>query len=189
MTKRRRKKKKQRSQPMPNNNEIDLDKIFCINAKKYKLSKILLKSVAMVESAMDPHAYRFEPEFWENYLKEHPLWSEKVPEKVSASYGLMQLMYTTAWELGFRDEPEELYNPVYNVELGAKLLRRHLNKMKGIQNIEPYIAHWPWGIALAWYNRGRKNNPDVTGKLKNPEYLDKVKIEMWKLIASGEEEC
>lgn len=187
--KKRRKKKKQiRSVPMTNNN-VDLEKLFCINAKKYKIPKLLLKAMGVVESALDPKAYRFEPGFWDRYLKDNPNWMDKEPEKVSASYGIMQLMYTTAWELGFRGEPEDLYNPVYNIELGAKLMRRHLDKMKEIQNIDPYIAHFPYGVACAWYNGGRKNNPQIDGRLRNPEYVDKVKIAMWKLLSAGDEEC
>jgi len=188
-SKKKKKKKKQRSAPMAKNNAIDLDKLFCINAKKYKIPKILLKSVAMVESALDPRAYRYEKDFFKRYMENHPLWQDKDPERYSASYGVMQLMYVVAWELGFRDEPEELYNPVYNIELGAKLLRRHLNKIKTVKNIAPYINFWPRDLALAWYNGGRKNNPTVEGNLRNPEYVDKVKIEFWKLVAAGEEEC
>jgi len=192
---RKHKKKKQRSKPVPKNNEIDLDNIFCRAAKKYKIPKIILKAIAQVESSMDIRAYRFEKEFFDRYLKDHPLWHDKVPEKVSASYGLMQLMFTTAYELGFKNDdkspkdPEELYNPEYNIQLGAKLIRRHLDKMKEIKNIQPYIGYSPFEIAFAWYNGGRKNNPDVNGKLRNPGYIEKVNIAWWQLLVSGEEEC
>lgn len=87
--------------------DIDLDKVFCMVSKKNRIEKLWLKAIAIVESNLDPKAYRFEPGFWERYLKNNPEWSDKDPKRVSASYGVMQLMYTTAWLLGFRGEPED----------------------------------------------------------------------------------
>ncbi len=167
-----------------------IDKAFCIAAKKYKLKKVDLKSIAMVESAMDPNAYRYEDRFWNRYCKDNPAWKDEDSRVVSASYGLMQIMYVVAVEIGFsRDrDPKELYDPLTNILLAAKLLRRHLDYMA--KHPKPiHKDYWPWELALAWYNGGRGNNPREDGSLRNPEYVDKVRKAKWDLIYSGEEEC
>ena len=186
-TRRQRKKKKGRSnspqaKKEPNGHTVDLDKIFCMNAKRYRLEKLLLKAVAMVESSLKVRAYRFEPAFFDRYLAKKDEWKTRDPNEVSASYGLMQIMFTTAHSLGFRGTAEELYNPVYNIGLGAKLLRQNMDGKKDTTN----TALWPMDIALARYNGGWKGNPGDDGTLRNQSYVDKVKTAYWKL--RGEEE-
>lgn len=167
-----------------------IDKALCIAAKKYKLKKVDLKSIAMVESAMDPSAYRYEPDFWNRYMKDNPEWSDTDSRITSASYGLMQLMYVVAVELGFsRDrDPKELYDPMTNILLAAKRLRNHLDRMAKYPK-DTFKDYWPWELALAWYNGGRGNNPRDDGSLRNPEYVEKVRKAKWDLIVLGEEEC
>jgi len=137
----------------PNNTLTDeeLDKLFCSIGKKYNLKKLFLKAVCLVESDLNELAYRFEPKFWERYLKDNPEWKDKNPKEVSASYSLCQLMFTTAWGLGFRGTGEDLYNPVYNIELGAKFIRQHVDKCKR----ERYHFNTPFNplsMAMARYN-------------------------------------
>lgn len=190
MTTRRQRKKKKRSINNPqakkpaDSHTVDLDKIFCMNAKKYRLDKLLLKAVATVESSLKVRAYRFEPAFFDRYLATKEEWKNRDPNEVSASYGLMQLMFTTAHQLGFRGTGEELYNPVYNVELGAKLLRQNIDNKRLTTN----TALWPIDIALARYNGGWKGNPRDDGTLRNQSYVDKVKRAYWKLRGT-EEDC
>ena len=166
-----------------NGAKVDLDLIFCTIAKKYRLEKTLIKAMAIVESALDVRAYRYEPMFWERYLKNNDAWKDKDPKIVSASYGLMQLMFTTAWQLGFRGQAEDLYNPVINVELGSKLMRQLIAVINSSSN----ISLWPFDIALARYNGGSRGNPQADGSLRNQSYVDKVKAAYWDLRGKKEE--
>jgi hypothetical protein len=106
--------------------------------------------------------YRYEPAYWRRYLEGKPAWAppagaesgpalEAWKRRVSASYGLCQLMYPTAvWLLkGERFEPEELLEPGLSCELGARLLASHL------------AAGATWREALAAYNTGRAR-PELT---------------------------
>jgi len=152
-------------------------KICCMMAKKFRLDKLLLLAMIQVESAGDEKAYRFEPEFWQKYLANNPEWMDRNPKEVSASYGLMQLMYTTAAMLGFTGDGALLYDPVINIELGAKLLRRNLDQLKDIKNKKL----WPMDIAIARYNGGTWRNPDKAGDLRMQDYVDLVKAAYWKV--------
>jgi len=165
-----------------------LDKLFCMNSKKYGIPKLFLKGVAMTESSMMERAYRYEPGFWDRYLKDNPLWKDQDPAVVSASYGLMQLMYTTAYEMGWRGTQEDLWNPVYNIELGTKLIRRLVDKVVEQKLVEKYIWFSPLEIAMARYNGGRTGNPNEKGVLRNAKYVTKV-IRNWRDFQSKEEEC
>lgn len=165
----------------------DRDKLFCMNAKKYRLKRLLLKAVAMRESSLNERAYRFEPGFWERYLKDKPEWKDQDPKIVSASYGLMQLMWTTAWGLGFRGTQEDLWNPVYNIELGAKLIRKILDSITTPEMAE-YFWLSPIAIALARYNGGARDNPDMSGELRNGQYAMNV-LGTWEKLKKTEKEC
>ena len=166
----------------------ELDKLFCMNGKKYRVKKLLLKAVAMVESSMNQKAYRYEPEFWRRYLAENPEWKDKEPSIVSASWGLMQIMWTTAWSLGFRGTAgEELEDPATNIMLGAKLLRAHLDKIESLGLCSTNTL-WPIEVALAWYNGGRKGNPNENGTLRTQKYVDKV-LRAYCEFRKKESEC
>lgn len=166
-----------------NGTKVDLDLIFCTIAKKYHLEKALIKAMAIVESALDVRAYRHEPMFWERYLKNNDDWKNKDPKIVSSSYGILQIMFTTAHQLGFRGQFEDLYNPVINIELGAKLIRQLLNGIKTTTN----EALWPLDVAICRYNGGSRGNPGADGSLRNQSYLDKVMKAYWDLRGKGEE--
>ena len=75
------------------------------------------------ESSGDPQAYRHEPAFYTRYIQGKSAWKENPyyddPKRISASYGLMQIMYPTAYTVGFRGKPEDLYDPRQNLEAGA----------------------------------------------------------------------
>lgn len=170
--------------PTPN---IDLDKIFCLAAKESGLEKLLLKAVATVESALDIRAYRYEQGFWDMYLKDNADWKDKEPRVVSASYGLMQIMYVVAHEAGFTGTDEDLYNPVMNIKLGAKILKARIDKSIGY-HLHTKHQIWPIRIGLAQYNGGRGGNPRDTGELRNQSYVDKV-FKVWHKLRQTEEEC
>jgi len=70
-----------------------------------------VQAVIIQESSGRAAAYRYEPGFYTRYLKDKAEFAGMDPQRVSASYGLMQIMYPVAYELGFRQEPEYLFVP------------------------------------------------------------------------------
>lgn len=108
----------------------------------------LLEALVLTESSGRADAFRFEPEFYARYLQGKPAWAGKIPRRVSSSYGLTQVMYSTALEYGFspRAEPEALFIPAINLNLGARILASLLRWSRF--NVRQ---------ALAGYNGGRGN--------------------------------
>src|SRR5436190_17055569 len=81
-----------------------LEEIISTAAYWYDVPVPWIRAVIDVESGWNATAYRFEA---------------KIND---ASYGLMQLLYRTAQGLGFTGQPEDLYDPAVNIDLGARLL-------------------------------------------------------------------
>jgi hypothetical protein len=109
--------------------------------------------------------YRYEPGFWDRYMgpssrtwpkyrppSEHPAVVEAWKRRVSASYGICQVMFTTAQERGFVGRPEALFDPMLSAYYGAKHLRHLLDGP----------AKGDLRDALAAYNTGRARD-ELTG--------------------------
>lgn len=135
-------------------------------ADQHRLDPNLVEAVSRVESSGKTHAYRYEPRFWLRYMAKDPKWDGAIPERVSASYGLLQVMYPVALELGMppADPPEYLFVPVHGLQYGCRKLREVLGWANG-----------DVAAALAAYNGGktRDNAPGVEHK-RNQSYVDKV---------------
>lgn len=131
-------------------------------AARHQLDPNLVEAVVLTESSGDTRAYRYEPAFWQRYLATKPEWQHADRERVSASYGLMQVLYPVAKELGYTGEPETLMVPRIGLEYGCLKLRTLLAWARGDVR-----------TALAAYNGGAGNNP-IGGPLKNAAYADKV---------------
>lgn len=86
------------------------------------LDPLLVEAIIFVESSGRASAYRYEPAFFKRYLEPLSQYAHANPERVSASYGLMQCMYSTARDYGFDDEPEVLFLPATAVRYGCKHL-------------------------------------------------------------------
>lgn len=80
------------------------DELIAGAAGKYAVPESWIRAVIDVESAGRPTAYRAEPQIND------------------ASYGLMQLLESTARGLGFDGPVETLYDPAVNIDLGTRLL-------------------------------------------------------------------
>lgn len=106
----------------------------------------LIKGVIGRESAFVPTAKRGEPQIGD------------------ASYGLMQLLYSTAKALGYTGTPEGLLDPATNIHYGTMLLAQNLSRTGGDEAsaISAYNGGWrpslgfgaratrPLRVCLAW---------------------------------------
>jgi soluble lytic murein transglycosylase-like protein len=142
-------------------------------ARVYKIDEALIRAIIKKESSWRPYAYKVEKSFWSRYLtgiknlffktvtKKDDQWLA-YPDIVSASYGLMQIMLTTAMELGFQyDFPFELFDPATNIKYGCLLLKKYYNR------------YGDWNDAIASYNQGN-NRKNSDGSYINQVYVDKV---------------
>lgn len=134
-------------------------------AKRHELDPLVVEAIVWQESGGRTHAYRFENGFWLRYLAHNPEYQDKNPDRVSASYGLMQVMYTTAVECGFRGEPELLFVPRIGLQCGCEYLARLLKWANGDQR-----------KAFAAYNGG-KGNAMAGPPFPNEKYVKSV--EQW----------
>ena len=139
----------------------------------YGIDEKLIRAIIKKESSGNQWAFRVERGFWVRYFPGIKAIFSRTPEKdeqwlaypdiVSASYGLMQVMLSTAMELGFRFQyPGELYEPATNIKFGCLLLKRNFDRYKN------------WDDAISAYNQGN-NRKDSSGKYVNQYYVDKVK--------------
>jgi len=119
---------------------LDPDLVEAITIKE---TRKVINGVSYLSRA---DAFRFEEGFYNRYLKGKPEWKGKIPRRIASSYGLMQVMYTTAFQFGFRGEPELLFVPENSLFWGGKYLR--------------YLLQWSGGHehkACAAYNGGQGN--------------------------------
>lgn len=144
------------------------DELIMTMAASYQLPVVLVRAVVVHESVGGlPHAIRFEPDFYDRYLKGKPLnyrpehcsWeTERIGR--ATSWGLMQIMGETARVIGFRGWFPELCLPAVGLEWGCRYLRRLADK---------YLAEGGWPTVMRAYNGG----PGNRGNLDSP-YPDKI---------------
>ena len=138
-------------------------------SSRYGLDARLVEAIVRTESSGIASAYRFEPGFWTMYLAKNPKYMHRIPREVSASYGLMQIMYPVAVENGYRGEPVGLYDVETNLDLGCKYLAS-LMRWAGRHR----------DAAIAAYNGGKGVGLGIdpkTGRkvpFRNQQYVDKV---------------
>jgi soluble lytic murein transglycosylase-like protein len=146
-------------------------------ATKWGLDPLLVEAVVVQESAGNTDAFRFEPDFWNRYLKGNPKYRHLNPRRVSSSYGLMQVMYCRILEDKVADndawEPELMFIPENGLDIGCGLLRELLEWAAGIEPVNPTCT--PQFAALAAYNGGRGgNDPSKNWPLRNGRYAREV---------------
>jgi soluble lytic murein transglycosylase-like protein len=137
-------------------------------AEKHQLDPILVEAVVVRESSGNADGFRFEKDFWNRYLKPNRLYSGRNPRRVSSSYGLMQVMFSTAVDRGFGVDlaPELLFLPENSLEYGCRHLRYLTDKMLAKY---PSVSPYERTVAiLASYNGGFQG-PDAL-RPRNKEY-------------------
>lgn len=151
-------------------------------ALKYGLSADLVEAQVVVESAGCADAFRPEMGFFTSYLKGQPAWAFTFdnPRRYSASYGLQQVLFPVAVELGYRvfDPPELLFVPETALEYGCKKLAQ----LMAWANLETFHADGDTRMrsALAAYNGGKKRNEPDLAPDRNADYAEKV----WRIYQS-----
>lgn len=119
----------------------------------------IVRGIVCQESAGNPDATRYEPEFYKRYIADK--WPGE--HERATSYGLMQIMLQTARERGFKGDFHELLTPAVGLYWGC----RQLSVMK-----ERHFKRGGWEAVIAAYNAGspRKNGD----KWVNQPYVDGV---------------
>lgn len=129
----------------------------------------LVEALVIIESGGHADAFRYEPAFWKRYLQGKPEWADCVPRRVSSSYGLCQVMYPVAKELGFSGVPELLFVPTTNLTWGCLKLSQLLQWANGDEE-----------RALCAYNGGKLQN--VKRPFRNQAYAAKVLAQKQRMI-------
>lgn len=84
----------------------------------------------------------------------------------AGAYGLMQLLPTTAADMGYSGRPEGLFDPETNIRLGMRYLIWIWNFLTARLGREPTYSEW-----LSAYNGGVGN---VLKGWRNSSYVDKI---------------
>lgn len=127
------------------------------------LTADVVEAMVRTESSGKPSAYRYEPLYWERYCKGHAVFGKGLPIRIAASYGLMQVMYPTAYAFGYRGDPEGLFLPQQSLLFGVRVMADNLRWSGG--SLE---------AALAAYNGGKTKN-NLKPPYRNGVYIAKVK--------------
>ncbi|TKJ30081.1 hypothetical protein CEE39_08570 [bacterium (candidate division B38) B3_B38] len=136
----------------------------------------LIEALIIVESGGNADAFRYEPGFYRRYLKGKEgvksIYFDlchdgpPLPRRIASSYGLMQVMYPTAVDAGYRDLPEYLFIPLINLHWGLTVLdeiRREVEEEIPDEGLRQKVM-------LARWNGGKKGNPRKDGSLRNIDY-------------------
>jgi len=116
------------------------------SSKKYDIKPEIIFATIMVESVGDEEAMRYEPSLGES------------------SYGLGQLLYSTATWIGFEGSPQKLLDPAINIDMIARYHRRNIDAFGELtpqQLALTYNAGSPYSVPtyghvdkfMKWYNR------------------------------------
>jgi soluble lytic murein transglycosylase-like protein len=145
-------------------------------AAQFQLDPLLVEAIVLTESSGNTDAFRFEPNFYNRYIKPYKLYAGQNPRRVSSSYGLMQIMLPVAHERGFdkANPPEYLFIPAIGLEFGCKHLRFLLDWAAEFGPLTAVSDQQKLEAAIASYNGGRGGNKPTDQPLRNASYVRKV---------------
>lgn len=107
----------------------------------------LLQAQVLQESSGYADAFRWEPAYYRHYIVGNPnAVAIGYGPLAACSYGLLQILFETAVEQGFKGRPEELFDPLTGLRAGAQYLRALWDRLGGTDDVYPQ--------ALAAYNGG-----------------------------------
>jgi len=102
-----------------------------LRAKQLALDSALVCAVCEQESAWNPWAIRYEPAFYDEYVRPLKLSSDTEAHMRSVSWGLMQVLGQVARERGYRDELAKLCDPDVGLAVGCDVLKAKLAEAGG----------------------------------------------------------
>lgn len=132
------------------------DELVVTMAGSYQLPVVIVRAMVKHESMGIPFAVRYEPDFYNTYLKgktpdfrPHEVCSWET-ERIgrATSWGLMQVMGETARCVGFRGWFPALCLPEIGLEWGCRYLRWLADR---------YLADGGWPTVMRAYNGGPGN--------------------------------
>lgn len=137
--------------------ENDFDDIVTEAGRAWDVEPSLIKAVIGAESEFNPRAYRAEPKIGD------------------ASYGLMQILYGTARQIGFTGERTQLYDPVTNVRLGTRFLADNIRTAlaRGYR-VDSAISAYNAGFSAVRSGDGKRVTNDFGSPFINQTYVDKI---------------
>lgn len=113
-------------------------------AQEEGVDPLLVEAIIQQESGGKADAFRHEPGYWLRYCVKDPKWQAEEPRRVASSYGLMQVMYPTAVDHGFNQEPEALFGIDANIRIGCRVVKRLLERFSG--NVQEALAAYNGGV-------------------------------------------
>ncbi len=117
-------------------------------ATTFQLPSDLLEAQCFHESGGDADALRYEPTYFRRYIRGNgKALAARYHSLAACSVGLMQIMVETAYERGYMGPIEGLFDPLTNIQLGAREMRRLWDWAGGKEGDYPK--------ALAAYNEGQ----------------------------------
>lgn len=146
------------------------------HARRVGLDPAIVSAICWQESGFNTDGFRYEPDFWNRYLKLNPKYRHLNPRRVSSSYGLMQVMYCRVLEDKLTDNdalpPEHLFVPEFGLRTGCQFFAELLAWAK-TKTTDPELA---LTAAFAAYNGGRGgNDPSKDKPLRNGRYAKEVR--------------
>jgi soluble lytic murein transglycosylase-like protein len=139
-------------------------------ASVYQLPENLLFGQVLAESNGDPFAFRYEHDYFGRYIQTNPAALGFAYGPLAAcSYGLLQIMFETALEIGYADRPEGLFVPRVGLAFGSRYMVNLLAWAQG-----------DYQKALSAYNGG-KGTAAKGPPYSNQSYVSRV----YTLAGSG----
>jgi len=135
----------------------DLRTLATQKAIEAGLDPALICAIVEQESAWNPWAIRFEPAFYEKYVKPMNL-SDTEEYARSFSWGLMQTMGEVVRELGYKGPMAQLCDPEVSLEWGCKVFKKKLDRANG--DVRRALLFWNGGGRPAYAD-------EVLARVKN----------------------
>lgn len=117
-------------------------------ATQLNLSPALVCGIVERESTWDPWAERYEPGFYEEYIKPLKITSPTESTGRATSRGLMQLMGQSARERGFTGQLSTLFIPYQGLLWGCKHLQFKIEHANG--DLHLALLRWNGGGNAAY---------------------------------------